>query len=114
MAGAEGKIVKPKKRDRLKSELADAQRQIVELRAQLVSTIATAFGAVPEAADCLGSAVILTITALGGREIVPPVAIRDGLSPETVAALRNDLRRSFELATLVSPALARNPKTSSN
>lgn len=109
-----GETVKPEKRKHLESELAAAQRRVAELKAQLASTLGAAFDAMPKAADCHGSAVILTLTALGGREIVPPVAIRDGLAPATVAALQDDLRRSFELATMVSPAMARNPKTPSN
>lgn len=99
--------MKPEKRARLETELATAQRRVAELKAQLAATLGAAFDAMPKAADCHGSAVILTLTALGGREIVPPVAIRDGLAPATVAALQDDLRRSFELATLVSPAMAR-------
>lgn len=100
--------MKHDKRARLEADLADAQRRVGELRAQLAGTLGAAFDAMPKAAECHGSAVILTLTALGGREIVPPVAIRDGLSPATVTAIQEDLRRSFELATLVSPAMARN------
>lgn len=99
--------MKPTKRAKLESELAAAQRRVAELKAQLASTLGAAFDAMPKAGDCHGSAVILTLTALGGREIVAPVAIRDGLSPATVAALQADIARSFELATLVNPAMAR-------
>lgn len=99
--------MKPEKRAQLESELATAQRRVAELKAQLASTLGAAFDAVPKAAECHGSAVILTLTALGGRELIPPVAIRDGLSQKTVAAIQDDLRRSFERATLVSPAMAR-------
>lgn len=96
-----------KKRVHLENQLADAQRRVTELRAQLAGTMGAAFDAMPKAADCHGSAVILTLTALGGREIIQPVAIRDGLSKATIAAIQDDLRRSFEQATLVSPAMAR-------
>lgn len=99
--------MKPEKRAKIESELAAAQRRVAELKAQLAGTLGAAFDAVPKAAECHGSAVILTLTALGGREIIPPVAIRDGLSQKTVTAIQDDLRRSFELATLVSPAMAR-------
>jgi outer membrane protein TolC len=98
--------MKPAKRARLEADLAAANQRVHDLRAQLASAIGTAFDALPKAMECHGSAVILTVTALGGREIVPPVAIRDGLSPATVAAIQKDLRRSFELATLVNPAIA--------
>lgn len=99
--------MKPEKRTKLEKELSDANRRVSELKAQLASTLGAAFDAMPRAADCHGSAIILTLTGLWGREIVPPVAIRDGLSPATIAALQDDLRRSFELATLVNPGMAR-------
>jgi hypothetical protein len=49
------------------------------------------------------SGVILTLTVLGGRAICEPVLIRDGLSEETIAALKADMRRSYELATMYKP-----------
>lgn len=51
----------------------------------------------------MASAAILTITGLGGRVIVAPVAIRDGLSAATIAAIKADLQRSYDLATLMQP-----------
>lgn len=53
-----------------------------------------------------GSAVILTLESLGGKVLVEPVSIRDGLSPELILALRRDFYRSYELATIYKP---RNP-----
>jgi len=55
----------------------------------------------------MGSGVILTLTTLGGREFVPPVLIRDGLSDQLIQSLRVDLRRSYELAVMPKP---REPK----
>ena len=49
------------------------------------------------------SGVIVTLTALGGREICAPILIRDGLSKETVAALRLDLARSYDVAIVLNP-----------
>ena len=43
-----------------------------------------------------GSGVIISITSLNGKPIVDPTVISDGLSPETIAALQADMRRSFE------------------
>jgi hypothetical protein len=51
----------------------------------------------------IGSGVILELTVLGGRKICSPVLIRDGLSAELIAALRADLVRSYELATMYKP-----------
>jgi hypothetical protein len=51
----------------------------------------------------MASGVVLTLTALGGREIIAPVLIHDGLSKETIEALKADLRRSFGLVTRFKP-----------
>lgn len=50
-----------------------------------------------------GSGVIISITSLGGKPIVDPTVISDGLSPETIAALQADMRRSFEERTELKP-----------
>lgn len=49
----------------------------------------------------------LELRALGGKEIIPAVMIRDGLSQATIKAIQDDLSRSFELATMVNPAMVR-------
>lgn len=49
------------------------------------------------------SGLILSITVLGGREPFDPVMIRDGLSKETIAALKADLVRSYNLAIALKP-----------
>ncbi len=84
---------------------ADLQRKIVELEAQIASRCTWASRELEDASTAKmgASAVILTITALGGRQIVKPVAIRDGLSPESIKALQVDLVRSFESATDLKP-----------
>lgn len=50
-----------------------------------------------------GSGVIISITTLNGKPIVDPTVISDGLSPETIAALQADMRRSFEERTELRP-----------
>lgn len=50
-----------------------------------------------------GSGVIISITSLSGKPIVDPTVISDGLSPETIAALQADMRRSFEKQTEFKP-----------
>lgn len=51
----------------------------------------------------LASGVIITLTVLGGREIFSPVLIRDGLSKETIAALKADFVRSYENTVSFKP-----------
>lgn len=50
-----------------------------------------------------GSGVVLTLSGLGGAEICKAVLIRDGLSAETIAALKRDIARSFIEATAFKP-----------
>lgn len=102
--------MKSEKRMKLERDLADAERRVFELRAQLASRLGAAFDALGKAESFTGSGVILQVTALGGAEVVPPVMIRDGLSPRAIAALQDDVSRSFELATLVNPGMARPRK----
>lgn len=94
------KVSKPAKKTR-----AQLERQIHELESQLTFRYHAAYNEIDKAVTdrMMGSAVVLTLTALGGREIINPVAIRDGLSKETIAAIKADLIRSYELATLFKP-----------
>lgn len=82
----------------------DLARQNLELKGQLAHAYASAYREISKAGDVLtASGVLLQLTALGGREIIIPVVIRDGLSTETIAAIRKDLARSYELATISKP-----------
>lgn len=82
---------------------ADLARKVKELEAQLASTYHFASVDLHKAGDLGGSAVILELTWLGGKAAICPVAIRGGLSPETIAALRNDLARSYDEAIEFKP-----------
>ena len=86
---------KPPKKTR-----AQLQRQVLELTGQLVSSYHFAADALSKAGTdkLMGSGVLLQLTVLGGREIVSPVVIRDGLSAATIDAIRGDLARSYEQA----------------
>lgn len=50
-----------------------------------------------------GSGVIISITSLSGKPLVDPTVISDGFSPETIAALQADMRRSFEKQMELKP-----------
>lgn len=81
------------------------EAEIVALKAQLTSSYWMASERLKELGKdkMMGSAVILTMTHLDGREAIGPVAIRDGLSDETIKAIKEDLIRSFDLATELQP-----------
>lgn len=48
----------------------------------------------------MGSGILLQLTGIGGRELINPVLIRDGLSKETIEFIKKDLKRSSELTEL--------------
>lgn len=84
---------------------ADLQRENTELRAQLAFVYHAASASLPKASTdhLMASGALLQLHALGGRELIPAVLIRDGLSADTIDALQRDLARSFTLATIQKP-----------
>ena len=92
------KTTKPKKPTR--SELAS---KVKELEAQLSHSLYYASVELPKAGNLMASGVLIQMTALGGREVVPPFVIKDGLSKETIEALHKDIVRSFNLSTQFKP-----------
>jgi len=80
---------------------AQLKRKILELEAQGPMQEHFASASLDKYAlhKCMASAVILQLSTLGGGNVMPPVAIRDGLSPATIDAIRSDLKRSSLLAT---------------
>lgn len=74
----------------------ELEQKVKDLTAQLTYRYEAASRELEKAGDNLtASAAVLHITGLGGRDIVAPVAIRDGLSLESIAALQRDLHRSY-------------------
>lgn len=92
---------KPTKAERIE----ELERKLREASAGLAYVYAEADETLDKAStDYLtASGAVLTLTALGGRVLCRPILIRDGLSKETIVALKADLRRSFRLATLAKP-----------
>ena len=84
--------------------IAKLEREVFELKAQLVCSHHFASIDLPKFSidQCTGSAVIIELTALGGRKTTP-VAIRDGLSKETIDAIKADIQRSFSTSTELTP-----------
>lgn len=77
---------------------ADLKRRVKELEAQLAHQYFFATIGLDKATieKTFGSAVILELTFLGGTKVIEPVAIKDGLSDKTIAAIKADLKRSYE------------------
>ena len=84
--------------------IRDLERKLLEAQAQQIHNYHFASHELKKmgTTHCMGSAVIVTFTVLGGKTI-NPVAIRDGLSEATINALQEDMRRSFEQATAFKP-----------
>lgn len=93
-----------KKPSKAKADNVILRRKVAELEAQLASSYHFASATLDSAADKMqGGAVILRLTALGGRELIVPVAIKNGLSAESIAALRADISRSYDAAIELAP-----------
>jgi hypothetical protein len=93
------KVKKPK------TTKAQLRHKIKELEAQLASTYHFAGCHIGKTSTdhLMGSGVLLELTLLGGRQAIPPVVIRDGLSKETIEAIKADMRRSYDLAVAFKP-----------
>lgn len=91
------KATKPAKTTR-----AQLERQIVELTAQLAHVYEFANQSIDKASQkhMMASGVLLQLSAVGGKEIINPVMIKDGLSDATIAAIKEDLKRSYDLAVM--------------
>lgn len=84
---------------------AQLERQVKELEAQLAHSYHFASQELfaMSKRDYRASAVIVEVTGLGGAQILRAVAIRDGLSKETITALHNDVARSYASAVELKP-----------
>lgn len=92
------------KPSKAKAENAILRRKVAELEAQLASSYHFASATLDSAGDRnQGGAVIVRLTALGGKELIVPVAIKNGLSQATLAALRADIARSWDNAIELAP-----------
>ena len=48
----------------------------------------------------MSSGVLLELTGIGGKEFILPVMILDGLSKKTIDAIKEDIKRSYDLAVM--------------
>ena len=87
------------------AKIAQLQREVMEALAGQIHTYHAADAGLDKASlkHLAASGVVITLTVLGGRELIPPTVLRDGLSGELITALRGDLRRSYALAAMFKP-----------
>lgn len=101
--------MKADKKERRAAEAATAARKLIELEAQLPCALYSAHAAIDKAGDALmASAVVVSLTALGGRQITGPFAISDGFSAETIAAIKADIVKSLMRQTIYMPRTLRD------
>jgi hypothetical protein len=76
----------------------DLERQILELKAQLAIsyTISSSMLDKVSTDHLMGSGVLLQLSGIGGKELINPVMIKDGLSKSTIDAIKADLKRSYD------------------
>lgn len=88
-----------------RERIAQLERKLRETEAQLAHVYWYAANGVADT-DCTkhkGGGIVVQIHWLGGKEVCPPFMVKDGFSPESIAALRADIRRSYESATEIAP-----------
>lgn len=95
------------KTDKTPKTRAQLKREILELKSQLAHVYHFADHTLNKAGGkyMMGSGVLLQLTAIGGEEIINPIMIKDGLSEETIAAIRADIIKSYELSTMFKPTI---------
>ena len=86
------------------------KRNIFELSSQLAHSYFAVDSQLDRFGDAMaGGGVILRLDALGGS-CTNPVLIRDGLSKETIKAIKADLARSYLLAVQLKPSGAKGSR----
>jgi hypothetical protein len=91
---------------KVKDTKATLRLKLQHMQAQLAHTYHFADAALGKTSQkhFMASGVVLQLTANNGKEVIPPVMIKDGLSDETIAAIRADLARSYSLAIMFKPS----------
>lgn len=84
-------------------QIAKLQREKMELLAQLPGMLHFSSVGLKQARGVKGGAVVVQMHWLGGKEVCPPFAIKDGPSDALVDALIVDLKRTFDEATELKP-----------
>lgn len=94
-----------KTKEKQAARIAELERKLKEALAAQSHVYHFAGSALAKASTdhLTGSGIIITATVLGGRTLFEPVLIRDGFSPELIAALLADFKRSYDLAVMYKP-----------
>lgn len=90
---------------------AQLLQQVADLEAQLNCAYGSAMSTIDKTGNkhMMASGVLVRLCAIGGREIVTPFMVTDGLSDETIAALKADIRRSYNLSHSLNNSRVNKP-----
>ena len=82
-----------------KETKAMLRRRILELESQMAFTFVMALNGIKQATESryMASGILLQLTAIGGKEIIPPTMIKDGFKPETIEAIAAEIQKSSDL-----------------
>lgn len=85
-----------------KEKIGHLKRKVIELGGSSPTAYHVAHASLMSCAEdkMMGSGVLLSLSFLGGKAPFEPIVIRDGLSKETIEAIKRDIKRSYDLATL--------------
>lgn len=79
-------------------QIKDLERKLLETQAQLAHVYHFAGQYLVEADRhrTLGSGILVRLNYLGGKQVCNPFVLKDGFSPETIAALLAELKYSYD------------------
>jgi hypothetical protein len=91
-----------KRKERDAARIAELERKLVESQSGQPIRLHLAYRGIEAGGenDLMGSGVVISMTVIGGRQLCEPFLVRDGLSAETIAAIKTDIQRSYALATM--------------
>lgn len=95
-------LTKKRKRD---LELETLKRKNMELEAQLAHVYHFVTVQIDRAGGdrMMGSGVLVQLSFLGGKEVCPPFVIKNGLSDETIRAIKKQCQESYASAIEFKP-----------
>lgn len=89
----------------MQNKISELQNKLFVSEASQLHNLHFASADIQKAIDSKmqGSGVILSIKALNGTDIVQPTMIVNGLSQETIPAIKADLQKAYEYTIALKP-----------
>lgn len=96
----------PNKKQKHQAEVQTLTRKLMEANAQLAHVYHFVNAQIDKAGKqhLMASGVLVRLHFLGGQEVCPPFVIKNGLSDDTILALKADARESYANAVEFKPA----------